>query len=113
MVEANGSIGHTSSCSTRKRATTAVASLLLAAGLLGAPAIAPANAADAVCAQQESRSTSTRPQTQRLSDLARLEDESLAKHTAGEWSDAEVILTLLLLIFLFPIGLIVLIVLLI
>ena len=92
---------------------------LLLAGLLGSPtAMARADAGDQGRAQLEHRSTGTAPagtstQAQRLSDLSKVEDESLAEHAAGEWSNSEVVMVVLLLIFLFPIGLIVLIILLI
>ncbi len=47
-----------------------------------------------------------------FSELAKNEDEGLARHVAGDLSTGEIILVVLLLIFLFPIGLIVLIILL-
>lgn len=101
---------------TPQRAARAAASLLLAAGL-GAPSFAPASAADPVRIQTSPQPANTTPsgshtQAQRLSALQGLEDESLAPHKAGEWSDTEVVMVILLLVFLFPIGLIVLIVLL-
>lgn len=101
---------------TLRRAAAAVACLLLA-GSLGPPPFAPAGAADPVRVVTSPRSaTSTpgesRPQAQRLSALAGIEDETLARHSAGEWSDSEVVMVILLLVFLFPIGLVVLIILL-
>jgi hypothetical protein len=52
--------------------------------------------------------------TRTMDDLASVEDENLARAKAGaHWTNGEIIVTVLLLIFLFPIGLIVLIVLLI
>jgi hypothetical protein len=46
-----------------------------------------------------------------LDDLAAAEDEKLAEQKAGRWRDGEIVCVVLLLIFLFPIGLIVLVVL--
>lgn len=51
-------------------------------------------------------------QDQLFRDLQSCEDEKLETRAAGEWSDSEVLLVVLLLIFLFPVGVIVLIVLL-
>jgi len=96
--------------------STTLARLAVAGTLLLAPGLARAADPPATTAVR-SASTSARPSLapDTFDALARDEDESLAKHRAsGErWTDGEVILVVLLLIFVFPVGLIVLIVLLI
>ena len=96
---------------------TALARLAVAGSLLLAPSVAWGAPGPPVATTTSSAGTSARPplRADMLDALARDEDESLAKHRAsGErWTDGEVILVVLLLIFVFPVGLIVLIVLLI
>jgi hypothetical protein len=63
-------------------------------------------------AEAAPRPASTRSHAALMSDLARVEDEGLTRHRAGgHWERHEIVIVVLLMIFLFPIGLIVLIVL--
>lgn len=96
--------------------------LALAASLLAAPGLARGETAAPAAsrATATSQASSTKPATPSvakddLDEFAQAEDESLADHRASgeEWSTGEIIVVVLLLIFLFPIGLIVLIILLI
>jgi hypothetical protein len=89
-----------------------VAVALATAALLSGP---PARATDRTEARAAAPAGVATPEvTRTLDDLASVEDEKLAHAKAGShWTSGEIIVTVLLLIFLFPIGLIVLIVLLI
>ena len=94
----------------------------LALGLLASGSLAPGvaraaspTALPAATSTEPSR-TAPAPKTERddvLRELESREDESLASHRASGWSTLRWVVVILLLIFLFPIGLIVLIILLI
>jgi hypothetical protein len=99
--------------------TTLLARALLAAALGLAPAVARAGgvarAPDRTTATALVSSGKPAPEKDQLArDLEPLEDEALASHEAGsKWSTLQIVIVVLLIIFLLPIGLIVLIVLLI
>jgi hypothetical protein len=94
------------------RLRRSLARLALAASLL-APSVAHARN-DRVPPTSAPATARTAKVADPLDSLARHEDRSLERQRAsGEWSTGEIVVVVLLLIFLFPIGLIVLIILLI